>query len=208
MIIFVAKLPSQSCFCAFLVLISQRDLSFLLFFLISLTTGTFNLARPVVNTGIVLWIQQFYAMFVKRFYNSIRFWASVIWQLIIPLFFVLWGLILGKTIPGINSDSPSRVLTLENSALSENITFFYAQFGSGYPIVFDVSSKMFLSLVLSLTVSLYLSVSLCLPLSVCLSLSSLSLSLYLYLSLCLSLSLSVYFCLSLSLFVSLFLSLI
>ena len=139
-------------------------------------------------------------MFVKRFYNSIRFWASVIWQLIIPLFFVLCGLILGKTIPGINSDSPSRVLTLENSALSENITFFYAQFGSGYPIVFDVSSKMFLSLVLSLTVSLYLSVSLCLPLSVCLSLSSLSLSLYLYLSLCLSLSISV--CPSLSLYLS------
>ena len=30
---------------------------------------------------------------------------------------------------GFNADDPSRVLTIENSALSDNRTFFYAQFG-------------------------------------------------------------------------------
>ncbi|XP_019855200.1 PREDICTED: ATP-binding cassette sub-family A member 3-like [Amphimedon queenslandica] len=91
--------------------------------------GTFKSSYVSLNTGFKLWCQQFWAIFLKRFYNSLRFWVAIIWQLIIPLLFVLWGLILGVTNTGFNADDPSRVLTIENSALSDNRTFFYAQFG-------------------------------------------------------------------------------
>ena len=93
------------------------------------TLGTFKSSYVSLNTGFELWCQQFLAIFLKRFYNSLRFWVAIIWQLIIPLLFVLWGLILGVTNTGFNADDPSRVLTIENSALSDNRTFFYAQFG-------------------------------------------------------------------------------
>ena len=82
-----------------------------------------------LNTGPVLWLQQFSAMFLKRFYNSIRFWVSIIWQFILPIAFVLWAMVLAVTLPGLNSDEPPRVMTISSSSLSNNRTFFWAEFG-------------------------------------------------------------------------------
>ena len=83
-----------------------------------------------LNTGVVLWFQQFYAMFLKRLYNSFRFWVALIWQFILPLSFVLWALILARTLPGFNSDEPPRDLTIDLSSISNNRTFFHAMFGN------------------------------------------------------------------------------
>lgn len=102
-------------------------------------TGTFKPTSLALNTGFKLWCQQFVAIFLKRFYNSLRFWVAIIWQLIIPLLFVLWGLILGVTTPGFNTDDPSRVLTIRNSAPSDNVIFFHAQFGYEDMSLFSVS---------------------------------------------------------------------
>ena len=87
-------------------------------------------AGPAVrHTGPTLWLQQFVAMFLKRFYNSLRFYIAVITQLVLPLIFILLALILIK-IPNPNlGDQPPRSLTLKNSALSRNVTTFWAQFG-------------------------------------------------------------------------------
>jgi len=81
------------------------------------------------NRGLTLWIQQFWAMFLKRFYNSLRFFGAVFSQFLLPMLFVLFALVLAVTIPNPNQDDPRRALLLENSALSDNITVFYAQFG-------------------------------------------------------------------------------
>lgn len=83
-----------------------------------------------VNTGLALWLQQFWAIIVKRFHNSHRNWSAVIWQLVLPIIFILFALIIAVTVPSSNSDDPKRVLTLENSASSNNVTVFWAHFGN------------------------------------------------------------------------------
>ena len=95
-----------------------------------------------INTGIILWFQQFIAIFLKRFINSVRFWVAIIWQLVIPMLFVLWGLLVAEFVPGITSDPPKRLISVSNSAPSaDNVTFFYASFlPDGYTQnFFDVS---------------------------------------------------------------------
>ena len=85
---------------------------------------------PMVrHTGPVLWFQQFIAMFMKRFYNSLRFYVAIITQLLLPLVFILFALILIKIPNPELGDQPRRLLTLKNSALSKNATAFWAQFG-------------------------------------------------------------------------------
>ena len=81
-------------------------------------------------------------MFLKRFYNSLRFFAAVITQLLLPLVFVLFALILAKTIPNANENDEPRELRLNNSALSSNVTLFWAELQnpSGFDIDFAVSS--------------------------------------------------------------------
>lgn len=82
-----------------------------------------------INTGIILWLQQFLAIFIKRFIHSVRFWVAIIWQLVIPMIFVLWGLLVAEFVPGTTSDPPNRLISVPNSAPSvENITFFWASF--------------------------------------------------------------------------------
>ena len=93
------------------------------------------------NRGITLWVQQFWAMFLKRFYNSVRFFGALFSQFLLPMLFVLFALVLAVTIPGPNQDDPRRALLLENSALSDNITVFYVEFGNevNSPLNFSVS---------------------------------------------------------------------
>ena len=58
-----------------------------------------------------------------------RFWAAIIAQLVLPLGFVLFGMILAVALPSLNEDDPSRTLGLSNSAASsDNVSLFYAQF--------------------------------------------------------------------------------
>ena len=85
----------------------------------------------VPNSGLVLWCQQFCAMFLKRYYNTLRFWQAIITQLILPLLFVLFGLILAVTLPNLNETDPSRQLRIDNSVLDpNNRILFYAEFGN------------------------------------------------------------------------------
>ena len=93
-------------------------------------TFTFFISAP--NTGLCLRLQQLWAMFTKRFYNSLRFYGTPI-QIFVPVFFVLLGNVLAIIDIGSTStqqDDPNRVLSLENSALfDDKLTLFYAQFG-------------------------------------------------------------------------------
>ena len=52
-----------------------------------------------------------------------------------PVIFIVLGLVLVHTVPGINSLDPKRPLSLSNSAIDdEDIRTFYAEFGDGDPI--------------------------------------------------------------------------
>ena len=96
------------------------------------------------NSGLFLWMQQFCAMFVKRVLNSLRFYGSYISQIFLPLVFILLALVLAKTIGDPNKNDPSRELRLDNSALSDNVFFFYAQFGENN-LTFSVNGHTWFS---------------------------------------------------------------
>ena len=77
-------------------------------------------------------------MFLKRFYNSLRFWQAIVTQLILPLQFVLIALILAVTLPNANENDPLRPLTIGNSALDpDNRLIFFAELGEGPSNAFD-----------------------------------------------------------------------
>ena len=87
------------------------------------------------NTGVVLWIQQFYGLFVKRFLHSLRNWRAIITQVVLPILFVIFGLVLVETVPEVTSEDEQRQLSMRQSALlDDNILTFFAEFGSGSPI--------------------------------------------------------------------------
>ena len=87
------------------------------------------------NTGVVLWIQQFYGLFVKRFLHSLRNWRAIITQVVLPILFVIFGLVLVETVPEVTSEDEQRQLSMRQSALlDDNILAFFAEFGSGSPI--------------------------------------------------------------------------
>ena len=96
------------------------------------------------NTGLTLWFQQFVAMFLKRFYNSLRFFTAVITQLILPLLLILFGLVFAIVRPfNDQADDPARELRLNNSAISGTANLFWAQLqdssSAGFNINFSVS---------------------------------------------------------------------
>ena len=87
------------------------------------------------NTGFVLWIQQFYGLLVKRFLHSIRNWRAIITQVVLPVIFILLGLILIETVPGTTQEDRQRILNLPESALADDdIIAFIAEFGNGQSI--------------------------------------------------------------------------
>lgn len=93
---------------------------------------TKSLYLPLVepNTGMVLWVQQFWAMFVKRFYNTLRFYGALVSQLLLPLLFVIFALSVAVSVPSNQRDDPPRTLLLNNSGLVPGVSItFYAQFG-------------------------------------------------------------------------------
>ena len=88
-----------------------------------------HLSAP--NTGLVLRFQQIWAMFVKKFYISLRAYGFLISQIFFPVFFIIFANILAISIPNDTGPEPQRALTLDNSALFvDNLTLFYAQLGN------------------------------------------------------------------------------
>ncbi|XP_043567483.1 phospholipid-transporting ATPase ABCA3 isoform X1 [Chiloscyllium plagiosum] len=65
-----------------------------------------------LNTGIILYLQQFYAMLMKRATYTWRNWKIFTAQFMVPLIFACFSLIVAKTFPG-PQDSPPLNLTLE-----------------------------------------------------------------------------------------------
>ena len=93
-----------------------------------------------VNTGFRLWIQQFYGLFVKRFLHSLRNWKAIITQLILPIFLVIFGLVLVQTVPEVTSEDEQRQLSMrQSSLLDDNIKTFFVEFGNSSPVVFKVN---------------------------------------------------------------------
>ncbi len=109
-------------------------------------THTHTHTNIAPNSGLTLWVQQFCAMFLKRFYNSLRFWTALISQLFLPLVFVLLALVLAVTLPDPSDNDPSRDLILQDSALSNRIYLFHADFtdNTSGPIDSAVSLKIVL----------------------------------------------------------------
>ena len=124
------------------MIINEPPMNFGKFFPVSSKLSNFSNTYTVPNSGAVLWFQQFYAMFLKRLYNSIRFWQAIITQLVLPLLFVLIAMILAVTLPNANENDPSRSLTIKNSALDPgNQLVFFADFGENSSIDFGVSTN-------------------------------------------------------------------
>ena len=63
---------------------------------------------------------------MKRFFDTLRFIGGFVAQLLIPILFVLFGLILAVALPDTSADDPKRTLNLRNSAVSNKRIFFYA----------------------------------------------------------------------------------
>uniref|UniRef100_A0A8C7LC43 ATP binding cassette subfamily A member 3 n=1 Tax=Oncorhynchus kisutch TaxID=8019 RepID=A0A8C7LC43_ONCKI len=64
-----------------------------------------------LNTGARLYMQQFYAMFLKRALYSWRNWKVIVAQFLVPLVFTVLALVVAKTFPG-RHDSPQLRLAL------------------------------------------------------------------------------------------------
>ena len=99
-----------------------------------------NICFADLNTGIVLWFQQFYALFMKRFLHSLRNWRAIVIQILIPIIFVTLGLVLIETVPGVTSHDEKRSLSMTKSALIEDrIVAFFAELDSNN-LIFKVTS--------------------------------------------------------------------
>lgn len=89
-------------------------------------------------SGFVLWILQFYAMLVKRFYMSIRFWQATLPQHLIPILSVLVALVIVVTLPDGSGNDPKRTLSIQNSAIDpDNRILFWAELGEDPTEIFN-----------------------------------------------------------------------
>lgn len=70
-------------------------------------------------------------MLVKKFYISIRAYGLLIGQVLFPVFFIILGNVIAISGPSGSAQDPKRTLAFQDSALfGNNLTLFYAQFGS------------------------------------------------------------------------------
>ena len=82
-------------------------------------------------------MQQYKAMFIKRYINFKRFQVGLIWQILFPVVFVIMGLMLAAIINTAYEDDPKRAMTLPLSAPSNNMTLFFGRFIQS-PLPFNV----------------------------------------------------------------------
>ncbi|XP_053391292.1 phospholipid-transporting ATPase ABCA3-like [Mercenaria mercenaria] len=85
------------------------------------------------NTHMVLYVQQFYAMFIKRVLHTYRNQVVTISQLAVPLFFTIMALIAIRTFPG-PQDSPRLNLTIDS--LGDNVVVYSEQSNSSLENMF------------------------------------------------------------------------
>jgi len=64
------------------------------------------------NSGSALFLQQFWAMFLKRVLYSFRNKLLTVSQIALPLLFTILTIIVMKTLPGKNADVPSMPLNI------------------------------------------------------------------------------------------------
>ncbi|MBN3275901.1 ABCA3 protein, partial [Polyodon spathula] len=62
-----------------------------------------------LNMGAMLFLQQFYAMFLKRALYSWRNWKVMVAQFLVPLVFTVLALVVARTFPGANDSPPLRL---------------------------------------------------------------------------------------------------
>ncbi|XP_057202451.1 phospholipid-transporting ATPase ABCA3 [Triplophysa rosa] len=62
-----------------------------------------------LNTGARLYLQQFYAMFLKRALYSWRNWKVIVAQFLVPLIFIVLALVVARTLPGGHSTPQLRL---------------------------------------------------------------------------------------------------
>ena len=105
----------------------------------SFSMGVHSPFYAAPNSGFTLWFQQLYALFRKRIYVSLRFWAAWISQFLLPIYFVMLALVLAKTIPQLTENNPKRSLSLGDSAPSGKTILFWADFTHEQPVDFSVS---------------------------------------------------------------------
>ncbi|KAH3872038.1 phospholipid-transporting ATPase ABCA3-like isoform X2 [Dreissena polymorpha] len=105
------------------------------------------------NNGIRLYMQQFYAMFIKRLTHTFRNLIVTSTQLGVPLFFTIAGLIVIQTFPGPH-DQPALSLSIET--LGDNVVVYALvnksvanvdQFGNAYRDQFNKSQRTVVTLV-------------------------------------------------------------
>ena len=76
---------------------------------------------------------------VKHFYNFIRFWPGIFLALMLPITSVLLALTLCAALYPIPGNDSELELTLTDLVPSpNNISMFYAEFGSDFPVSFEV----------------------------------------------------------------------
>ena len=93
---------------------------------------------PGPYSGAGLWILQFFAMLMKRFYVAVRFWQVTLPQYLIPILSVLVALVIVMFLPNKRGNDPKRALTLSNSAIDPSNRFlFWADVGENSTNLFN-----------------------------------------------------------------------
>ena len=104
----------------------------------------FNFTNTVtLNTGILLWFQQLWAMIVKKAWYSFRRFGFIILQIILPLFFTIVGLAVVKIPNSGPSAQPNLKLTIQNTfPTPSRASMFYMQvpgIGDNLPVNFSLN---------------------------------------------------------------------
>ena len=96
-----------------------------------------------LNTGVLLWLQQLWAMIVKKAWYSFRRYGFIVLQIILPLFFTVIGLVVVKIPYNGSSSQPNLKLTIQNTFPNPSkASMFYMQvpgIGDNFPINFSLN---------------------------------------------------------------------
>ena len=86
-----------------------------------------TLPIAALNSGIILWLQQFRAMFTKHALNSIRHIVAIVLQLLLPTIFVLFALALVKFLPSrLDQDPPLNLSVATSIPRNSDTKLFFA----------------------------------------------------------------------------------
>lgn len=107
---------------------------------LSTNNGTYNAFNENIkkNSGISLTMQQFYGMFIKKMIHTWRNRVVTAVQLIMPVLFTIFGLLIEETIPSATND-PALVLNL--APFKSGLTVFYDDGTSPLTQETDVANK-------------------------------------------------------------------